>query len=62
VGTLRISATVEAYHCVSIQLVSPASGEKKENKDQFEQLLIVSIQLVSPASGEWNYQKPNICL
>ncbi len=40
------------YHCsVSIQLVSPASGEE-HTKGEYCFVINVSIQLVSPASGE----------
>ena len=37
---------------VSIQLVSPASGEIVEAVGGFWNNIVVSIQLVSPASGE----------
>ena len=38
---------------VSIQLVSPASGEQAQQKEDSKGLVDnVSIQLVSPASGE----------
>ena len=37
---------------VSIQLISPASGEPK-NLKSLTLILLVSIQLISPASGEF---------
>ncbi len=37
---------------VSIQLVSPASGEEKREMISLSSFITVSIQLVSPASGE----------
>jgi hypothetical protein len=41
-----------AFITVSIQLMSPASGDSSLSKTQ-KRDLIVSIQLMSPASGDW---------
>ena len=38
---------------VSIQLVSPASGDVPDNWEWVSNYDNVSIQLVSPASGDW---------
>ena len=42
-------------YLVSIQLISPASGEKPKVERDVYNLLLVSIQLISPASGEMRY-------
>jgi len=42
----------QLFSCVSIQLVSPASGECRGLKNAVNFTAVVSIQLVSPASGE----------
>jgi len=50
---------------VSIQLVSPASGEKKllRAQEQAKEVRTVSIQLVSPASGEsLGSSRPNLAV
>ncbi len=40
---------------VSIQLMSPASGNKKKSHTSRQNNVLVSIQLMSPASGNLNY-------
>ena len=40
---------------VSIQLISPASGEEHKIMANFNLVRFVSIQLISPASGEFRW-------
>jgi len=51
VGTLTARYTSNECEGISIQLVSPASGDVLATSPLEEQLMI-SIQLVSPASGD----------
>ncbi len=52
-GRNLVPATVETGKPVSIQLMSPASGDLHQIKDELvKQYHPVSIQLMSPASGD----------
>ena len=43
---------LEKKRRVSIQLISPASEENRDNQQEIRMLDVVSIQLISPASEE----------
>ena len=53
-GKIQLYCFFVSKYEVSIQLISPASGEVKGLIPLQDLRLIVSIQLISPASGETN--------
>jgi hypothetical protein len=53
VGTSKRSKSDVTSKIVSIQLISPASGDSFCESGYYSQAGLVSIQLISPASGDF---------
>ena len=51
-GRITVNSFYSFEEFVSIQLISPASGEEDESWEYTKEDELVSIQLISPASGE----------
>ncbi len=51
-GTLTALLECQNRDLISIQLMSPASGDYRDKLESIKEILKISIQLMSPASGD----------